>query len=157
MKIIGFRSNKSWKKILATIGYFMILSVLMVTFVGCNSDVSSKTIPTVAQEQKVEEIQKDRTEAEMIKEEIPVVDSTPIVVPVVTPEPEVKNEVTEKPKENTVTQNTSQANSEVIVYRGNTGTKYHKSGCRTLKNGQIEMTLSEAKSMGLGACKVCNP
>jgi len=179
MKIIGFRSGKVWKKILATIGYLMIISIVITAFNGGNNgdNKSVTTLAPVVEEkgivvneiEKVEEIQKDKTETEMVKEEIPItdsnnpqinniaskpvenvlpkesivpsipVDSKPIVVPVVASE--VKNEVS----------------NDVLVYRGNTGTKYHRSGCRTLKNVQIEMTLSEAKSSGLSACKVCNP
>ena len=165
IKIPGFRSGKMWKKILATIGYLMIISVIIAIFNGGDNDKIVPTLAPVIQEEKVideTEIQKDKTETEIVKEEVPItnstkVDSKPIVTPVVTPEvkkPEVKNEapITVIPKETT-----SQTNIDVIVYRGNTGTKYHRSGCRTLKNGQIEMTLSEAKSMGLEACKVCKP
>jgi len=182
MKILGFRSGKVWKKILATIGYLMIISVVITAFNGGNNEdnKSVQTLAPVIQEEKVvnetqkveeAEIQKDKTEAEMVKEEVPITDSTipqtnniaseqvenvlpkenivpsvpvdskPIVTPVVVPE--VKNEVANE--------------VNVIVYRGNTGTKYHRSGCRTLKNGQIEMTLSEAKNSGLSACKVCKP
>jgi len=177
MKIIGFRSGKVWKKILATIGYLMIISVIITVVSGGNNEdnKSVQTLSPVIQEEKVinetqkaEETKNDKTEAEIVKEEIPItnsntlpkpvenvlpkendsVDSKPIVVPV------VKNEapITVAPKETT-----SQTNNDVVVYRGNTGTKYHRSGCRTLKNGQIEMTLSEAKDMGLEACKVCKP
>ena len=183
MKIIGFRSGKVWKKILATIGYIMIIGVVITAFNGGDNgdNKSVQTLAPIVEEKekvtnetkKVEEtkIQKDKTEAEIVKEEIPITDSTnpqtnniaskpvenslpkesiapsvpvdskPIVTTVAVPE--VKNEVSNE--------------LDVIVYRGNTGTKYHRNGCRTLKNVQIEMTLSEAKSSGLSACKVCNP
>lgn len=42
------------------------------------------------------------------------------------------------------------------VYRTATGSKYHLGWCPTLKI-KIATTRSEAKSMGLGPCKVCNP
>jgi len=182
MKILGFRSGKVWKKILATIGYLMIISIVITAFNGGDNgdNKSVQTLAPVIEEkekvvdetEKIEETKKDKTEAEIVKEEIPIIDSNsepqtnnitskpvenvlpkesvnpsvpvdskPIVAPIVVPE--VKNEV---PNE-----------VNVIVYRGNTGTKYHRSGCKTLKNVQIEMTLSEAKSSGLEACKVCNP
>ena len=181
MKILGFRSGKVWKKILATIGYLMIIGIVITAFNGGDNG-DNKSVTTLApiieekgkvvnETEKVEETKKDKTEAEIVKEEIPIIDSTnlqtnniaskpvenvlpkesiapsvpvdskPIVTPVVVPE--VKNEVSNE--------------LDVIVYRGNTGTKYHRSGCRTLKNVQIEITLSEAKSSGLSACKVCNP
>ncbi len=45
---------------------------------------------------------------------------------------------------------------ESIVHITNTGSKYHRAGCRTLKSDR-EVTLDEAKAMGLEPCKVCNP
>lgn len=41
------------------------------------------------------------------------------------------------------------------VYITNTGSKYHKSGCRYLKKSKIAISLSEAKSRGYTACSVC--
>ena len=38
-----------------------------------------------------------------------------------------------------------------------TGKKYHRAGCRTLKKSDTEVTLDEAKSMGLSPCGICNP
>lgn len=45
---------------------------------------------------------------------------------------------------------------ETIVHITDTGSKYHRAGCRTLKSDH-EVTLEKAKSMGLEPCKVCNP
>ena len=45
---------------------------------------------------------------------------------------------------------------ETAVYRTKTGKKYHMEYCHHLKS-KIETTVSEAKSMGLGPCSVCNP
>ena len=47
--------------------------------------------------------------------------------------------------------------SSVIVYKGQTGTKYHRQNCRTLKNGAYPITLDEALSEGRAPCKVCKP
>ena len=44
-----------------------------------------------------------------------------------------------------------------VVYITNTGEKYHKSGCRYLKDSKIEISLSEAQSQGYDACGVCKP
>lgn len=41
------------------------------------------------------------------------------------------------------------------VYVTNTGSKYHRAGCRYLKKSQIPMSLSEAKRQGYTACSVC--
>ena len=41
------------------------------------------------------------------------------------------------------------------VYVTDTGSKYHRAGCRYLKKSQIPMSLSEAKRQGYTACSVC--
>ena len=43
------------------------------------------------------------------------------------------------------------------IYSKATGKKYHRAGCRTLKKSDTEVTLDEAKSMGLSPCGICNP
>ena len=48
-------------------------------------------------------------------------------------------------------------NSETMVHITATGKKYHRAGCRTLKRSDTEVTLDEAKSMGLSPCGICNP
>ena len=71
---------------------------------------------------------------------------------------------TAAPVNNAVNDSTTQtrsipnsSNSEIIVYIGKTGTKYHRQSCRTLKGNGIPITLEEAKSQGRQACQVCNP
>ena len=49
------------------------------------------------------------------------------------------------------------SNSEMMVHITATGKKYHRAGCRTLKKSDTEVTLDEAKSMGLSPCGICNP
>lgn len=49
------------------------------------------------------------------------------------------------------------SNSETMVHITATGKKYHRAGCRTLKKSDAEVTLDEAKSMGLSPCGICNP
>ena len=49
------------------------------------------------------------------------------------------------------------SNSETMVHITVTGKKYHRAGCRTLKKSDTEVTLDEAKSMGLSPCGICNP
>ena len=58
------------------------------------------------------------------------------------------------PKKNT---NISSEETGATVYRGKTGTKYHRQDCRTLKGGGIALTLEEAQSQGREACKICKP
>lgn len=47
--------------------------------------------------------------------------------------------------------------SNVIVYRTNTGDKYHNAGCQYLAHSSIKITLAQAISLGLGPCSVCRP
>lgn len=66
------------------------------------------------------------------------------------------------PTENNKEQEENNDNSSIsdnqseVVYRTNTGKKYHRSGCSYLKS-KIETTVSEAQAMGLGPCSSCNP
>ena len=47
-------------------------------------------------------------------------------------------------------------NQSEVVYRTNTGKKYHRSGCSYLKS-KIATTVSEAQAMGLAPCSRGNP
>ena len=47
--------------------------------------------------------------------------------------------------------------SSVMVHITDTGSKYHSAGCSYLKKSDHEVTLSEAKNMGLTPCSRCNP
>lgn len=58
------------------------------------------------------------------------------------------------PAENSVSDS---SNSKTMVHITATGKKYHRAGCRTLKKSDTEVTLDEAKSMGLSTCGICNP
>lgn len=49
----------------------------------------------------------------------------------------------------------SGAEGETVVYITETGTKYHSSTCRTLKDSRIETTLDSALSNGYTACGIC--
>lgn len=43
------------------------------------------------------------------------------------------------------------------VYITKTGTKYHVSSCRYLRESKISVSLSEARDRGYGPCSVCKP
>ncbi|NCB63117.1 MAG: hypothetical protein EOM52_05800 [Clostridia bacterium] len=45
----------------------------------------------------------------------------------------------------------------VTVYITDHGTKYHRAGCRYLKDSQIAVSLADAKSQAYDPCSVCNP
>lgn len=48
-------------------------------------------------------------------------------------------------------------NSSATVYVTKSGEKYHRSGCRYLKQSCISLSLREAVENGYTACSVCNP
>jgi hypothetical protein len=43
------------------------------------------------------------------------------------------------------------------VYKTPSGEKYHLATCRMVKNVSEQITVSEAKNLGLQPCKICNP
>lgn len=49
------------------------------------------------------------------------------------------------------------SNEQVTVHITATGKKYHRAGCRYLKESDSEVSLDDAKAMGLSPCSVCNP
>lgn len=46
---------------------------------------------------------------------------------------------------------------QTIVYITETGSKYHRGGCRSLRKSKIRITLKEAKNQGYTPCKICRP
>ncbi|NLE11223.1 MAG: hypothetical protein GX630_06920 [Actinobacteria bacterium] len=46
---------------------------------------------------------------------------------------------------------------DIIVYRTDTGKKYHRAGCQHLAKSKHAITLAEAKALGLGPCGTCHP
>lgn len=50
-----------------------------------------------------------------------------------------------------------QTEQAITVYVTNTGSKYHRAGCRSLKKSQIPMSLEDAKASGYQPCGVCGP
>ena len=59
------------------------------------------------------------------------------------------------PEENTDTAFAAAPNSSETVWVTKSGTKYHKEGCSALRGAGASMTLEEALSSGLEACKKC--
>ena len=43
------------------------------------------------------------------------------------------------------------------VFKTPSGAKYHLSTCRSVRNVSQEITVAEAKDLGLEPCKICNP
>lgn len=47
--------------------------------------------------------------------------------------------------------------SETMVHRTKSGKKYHREGCGYLRDSDLELSLEEAKELGLTPCSKCNP
>lgn len=56
-----------------------------------------------------------------------------------------------------VKQTTKPSGGSTIVYITDTGTKYHKAGCRYLAKSKHAISLEDAKAQGYTACSVCKP
>ena len=54
-----------------------------------------------------------------------------------------------------VTVRATSASTRVYITR--TGSKYHRSGCRYLRQSKIAKTLKWVKAHHYGACKICRP
>lgn len=91
-----------------------------------------------------------------------------VPAPIPTPKPEPAPTPTPKPEPAPAPQTTpepepkptpapQQALVGNVVYITNTGKKYHKSGCRYLKDSKIEISLSDAQNQGYDSCGVCKP
>lgn len=65
----------------------------------------------------------------------------------------------EEPSSSDQTSSTSSQSEQqtITVYITDTGSKYHRSGCRYLWNSSNAVTLSNAKSWGYSPCSVCDP
>lgn len=84
----------------------------------------------------------------------PTVTPTPEPEPTATPTPIPTPEPTIEPTPASVSEQSATADSRT-VYIGNSGIRYHKQGCRTLKGGGHAISLDDAVDAGYTPCKVC--
>ena len=71
-------------------------------------------------------------------------------------EPIQEEPVQEEPIQEEPVQEEPAPQQEITVYITNTGSKYHRDSCRTLKNSKIPISLSEAVR-NYEPCGICNP
>ena len=107
-----------------------LLMVMVVSLCGCNADEDKGDA-----EIEAAEVQEIPAEEEEYEEEIP------------TAEDEVLEEVTPA---------VSEEAESPTVYWTKTGECYHKEWCQYLKS-KIEITVDNAKAIGLRPCSKCNP
>ena len=105
----------------------MLALMLLFSLCGCEE----KTSDTADTTETTTATTQAETESEEIAEDEVVTEETPIIS---------EAEETESP----------------VVYRTVTGEKYHREGCIHLKS-KIETTVTDAHSMGLEPCSVCQP
>ena len=70
--------------------------------------------------------------------------------------PVAEEPIQEEPVQEEVAQEDPAPQQEITVYITNTGSKYHRDTCRTLKNSKIPISLSEAVR-NYEPCGICNP
>lgn len=100
---------------------------------------------------KVGDVLNKKFEWDKNKNVISIIDrgiSTPAPVPTITPAAVPSPTPTIAPLQNEKT--------NITVYRTIEGHKYHRSGCRYLRESMIPISLEEAKKW-YGPCSVCNP
>lgn len=92
----------------------------------------------------------------------PQPNSEPEVVPAAEPTPEPPQEAAvepvtpSQPVEETPVYTPPATNDQgYTVYITNTGSKYHRAGCRYLKDSQIAININDAIAQGYTACKNC--
>ena len=66
-------------------------------------------------------------------------------------------EIVKASSNSTGSEGTTDGDERVEVYRTDTGSKYHRGDCRTLKHSKVAVPLDEAKEEGLSACGICHP
>lgn len=62
-----------------------------------------------------------------------------------------------QPASQPVQQPAQNQNQSETVYVTNTGKKYHRDGCRSLRKSKIPMSLKDAQAQGYTPCEICNP
>ena len=150
MGIVDFLKTKKGNKLILS-----LIGVVMFIFSFVSGPDSSDTNPQITPSPTVVVTQAPT--------ETPVVEETPLPTEEPTPEP-TDIPATEAPTEEPVYEPTevpivamdnSSNENTTMVWIGETGTKYHKQGCDTLKNGEYQITLNDALAEGREPCKRC--
>lgn len=133
-----------------------------------NGEIKSNAqeITVITKEEKEDREQKARKEAERkAKEEAEKIAAEKAEEEArIAAEQKAKEEAEQKSAEESriqaeqqaATQSQNQSSEDPTVYTTNTGSKYHRAGCRTLKKSKIEQKLSDVKGI-YEPCGICNP
>ena len=122
----------------------------------------------ITEEPKIEEsptMNEPATEEPIIEEATNHQAPTAIIAPIITntentptsetPETTIQPKLTPVQNEAPIVE--TPTDEDIKVYITETGSKYHRAGCRHLKDSQFETTLKKALSQGYGACGTCKP
>ena len=147
---------------------FALAALISASFIPDQPDqeqISAKEEAAEAKEETEEELDEGNKEA---KEEIPeeieeeqeqIVDNQSdqeeSEVPVAE-EPVQEEPIQEEQAQEETVQKEPAPQQEIKVYITNTGSKYHRDSCKTLKNSKIPISLSEAVR-NYEPCGICNP
>lgn len=124
-----------------------IALALIVALTGCSGSTTSQSNAPTPSSTPIVSVEPS-VEPSIVPTETPVA---------ATPAPTIST-VTEAPVvEYSTTDTTQEAPIETTVYVTKTGSKYHRAGCRYLRQSQIAISLSDAKAESYTACSVCNP
>lgn len=115
---------------------FTLLGLAAVLILGLA--FSSEEPNSITKDEKIEPISSAKVETV----QKPISDSAPSIT-------------VDKYKPLTSTSSTNK--TENTVYKTNTGSKYHRSGCQYLKKSKISITEEKAIRQGLEPCSKCNP
>ena len=137
---------------------FVLAALISASFIPDPPDqeqISVKEETEEAKEEAEEELDKENKEA---KEEIPdeIEEEQEQIVDNQSDQEESEVPVAEEPVQEEVVQEDPAPQQEITVYITNTGSKYHRDTCRTLKNSKIPISLSEAVR-SYEPCGICNP
>lgn len=128
-------------------GLAMFMILFFVTTIGLITEKSNPNATTYTTvESKTEIAVRASTTQETITEEYSIQDTTT----------EVSTTQETSAKETTATSTVHYDSSKETVYITNSGTKYHRDGCRHLKS-KYETTKKDAISKGYEPCGTCNP
>ena len=144
-------------KISVIMGYILVWCILLLSSSG-NQDAATNTtqigkspeseVLQLSGAEETQPVENSTLETEAISRSLPTavessIEETPSYTPAV--------EATEAVITGTPTP------YEYIVYITDTGSKYHRLGCRYLDESCHSITLEEAQRRGYEPCKVCNP
>ena len=160
-------------KLIIGVAVFTVAMFISASFIPDSPETEQVSMEEEAEGIEEEPSKEPSEENEEVKKEIPdeteeeqeqIVDNqsdqeeseVPVVEEPVQEEPIQEEPVQEEPIQEETVQEDPAPQQEITVYITNTGSKYHRDTCRTLKNSKIPISLSEAVR-NYEPCGICNP